>query len=193
MGSTATALFLAHALRLQDTNGSTPRPTRVQVLPSNNRGAAPTFRATENREQVERLQECHKLYASRQWPSRGPWEWSTLHSWPKEPKEAHWCVFCSSAAATESTLAINLARGGTTGMAHVLQLDREPFSKLGSSSCPWGYREGSLQQPNKGSNCGTVRASVAKGRTAGAAADTTSYRKWSRELPGSRRSCRRHW
>lgn len=74
--------------------------------------------------------------------------------------------------------------------------ERAFYQQLGSSPHPCNYRECSLEWP-KGVSAEwhlppqlqrvVSRASLAKGRTAGASADIVKYRKWSWELPGSGR------
>ena len=73
--------------------------------------------------------------------------------------------------------------------------------QLGSSPCPWSYRECSLEWPNKGSDCRkarpplqrrVLRASLAKEVTTETVTVIASYRKVSWEPPSNRRGHRSH-
>ena len=59
---------------------------------------------------------------------------------------------CSALWQLQGALCTGLAEfGHGGGMVGIVQVQyREPFSKLGSSPCHWGYRECSQEGPNTG-------------------------------------------
>lgn len=79
----------------------------------------------------------------------------------RKPWVAHWSTFWS-AGATENTSVSSRVGGGTARNACPIAIEKAFSKQLGSIPHPWGYRERSLEWPDKVSDCRMVPAPIAR-------------------------------